>query len=526
MSEETKQFGRILRQYRNQARDPESGKALTQQRFIDLLYEKTGIQYTHGAISEWERNKSSIGKDDRNTLVGLVWVLFDCGGIQERIEGDYLLEVGNYRALSVEECEKISPQWAIKLKEDPPQPDENSSPQIILRILFTYIETFLLETETNDTPPPLAPVVIWQDILTPWLKRKGVFAKLLQIVIWIFVAAGIVLLIFPIMYWESTPSFTIIWRYIVGATILPLLIASLTWLYSKQQWQLGNKKSDSNRLLFMMSGALFGFHVSILTIFLVLIFLFALDEINLVEISIIFQLLLAGLFVIPLTIYTSHQMAQLVWNAFHTFLFTYHDAILLGLLLSFATLWGMLTAKFVPYLNLYPLLGIFISFSLVSLSLLWLNKQENRIVISPSILVIFLGVFLLWRVAPQGVWAINGTITAILWLAVSLHTKKFQVTLPGAIFFLCAVILTAVAYFLGGEIFGRIAVFGGIFMWWLFFRKSLRFSWSFLLIIGVWTLGFYLDSAQNWPTELAIAGVTLFSLILIGGEWWQYQHSQ
>jgi hypothetical protein len=159
MPEKTKQFGDILRQYRNQTRDPENGRSLTQQRFTDLLYEKTGIQYSHGAMSEWERNKSSINKDDRATLVALARILFEYGGIRDRADGDYLLETGNYRALSVEECQQISPEWALQLQEEPPEPEYDNSLQIIVSVLAAYFMQpkqmiRALASPNNDGLPP------------------------------------------------------------------------------------------------------------------------------------------------------------------------------------------------------------------------------------------------------------------------------------------------------------------------------------------------------------------------------------
>lgn len=104
-------FGKLLRKYRRQSKDTQQGDWLTQERLADLLSAQLGFDYSRGAISEWERGKSHINKDDRAVLVCLISVLYSCTGIQSLEEANELLAKGNYRALDRSELKKISEDW-------------------------------------------------------------------------------------------------------------------------------------------------------------------------------------------------------------------------------------------------------------------------------------------------------------------------------------------------------------------------------------------------------------------------------
>lgn len=103
-------FGEALQQYRRGCRTTDD-KLLTQERLAELLEQVSGVSYTAGAISEWERGKSKISEDDRLVLVGLIRVLHSCGCLKSPQEADELLAAGNYRALNEEEIEQVNPEW-------------------------------------------------------------------------------------------------------------------------------------------------------------------------------------------------------------------------------------------------------------------------------------------------------------------------------------------------------------------------------------------------------------------------------
>ena len=60
-------FGQMLRFHRRQCHDDLRGGLLTQERLGELIGHELGdAGYTGAAVSDWERDKSSIGKDDRH----------------------------------------------------------------------------------------------------------------------------------------------------------------------------------------------------------------------------------------------------------------------------------------------------------------------------------------------------------------------------------------------------------------------------------------------------------------------------
>lgn len=73
-------FGSLLRYYRRKSRDTVNGGPLSQERLADLLSLTSGIIYSRGAISDWERGKGHIHKDARHLLVSLLRVLVEAGG--------------------------------------------------------------------------------------------------------------------------------------------------------------------------------------------------------------------------------------------------------------------------------------------------------------------------------------------------------------------------------------------------------------------------------------------------------------
>ncbi len=101
-------FGYLLRYHRRKCSDPVRGGLLTQERLGEMLGEELGDSgYSGAAVSDWERDRSHIHKDDRAVLIARISVLFHTGGLSSSEEADELLLVGNYRALDQEENQPI-----------------------------------------------------------------------------------------------------------------------------------------------------------------------------------------------------------------------------------------------------------------------------------------------------------------------------------------------------------------------------------------------------------------------------------
>lgn len=145
-------FGDLLKRHRSQAIDPETGRRLSQMRLADLLAEVTGMPGVSGAsISYWESGKYRISKDDRVTLVGLIQVLCQCGGLMSLVDATTLLHAGNYRALSQVEIRQVNPLWDVTAPTDQPtQPDlPSAEAQVAALPPPSYIRLFGLEDKID-----------------------------------------------------------------------------------------------------------------------------------------------------------------------------------------------------------------------------------------------------------------------------------------------------------------------------------------------------------------------------------------
>ena len=102
-------FGETLRSFRQSSNDPDRlNKRLTQERLGKLIgHEMDDLGFSGAAISDWERGESKINAQDRKVLIALIQVLHRCSGLQILAEANQLLEAGNYRALDINETQKI-----------------------------------------------------------------------------------------------------------------------------------------------------------------------------------------------------------------------------------------------------------------------------------------------------------------------------------------------------------------------------------------------------------------------------------
>ena len=119
-------FGTLLRVFRLRSTDPLSGKPLSQQRLGGLLREELGVGFSGAAVSDWERGKSKLHADDRLTLLGLLRILHERGGIKDPLEANKLLEAGNYRALNPTETKRVFPEEPVETNANDPSPSHSS----------------------------------------------------------------------------------------------------------------------------------------------------------------------------------------------------------------------------------------------------------------------------------------------------------------------------------------------------------------------------------------------------------------
>jgi hypothetical protein len=109
-------FHVMLRKARRNARDPEYGGQLSQERFAELLAQEPRVMSTTGAtVSNWERGKVQPRGTDRAALQAIVTVLLRCGGFRDISEANALLACGGYAPLSQQELpNQQEVPWAVE----------------------------------------------------------------------------------------------------------------------------------------------------------------------------------------------------------------------------------------------------------------------------------------------------------------------------------------------------------------------------------------------------------------------------
>jgi hypothetical protein len=85
---------------------------LTQERLAELLEEEAGVSgYSGIRVSNWERAQEIIRQDNRDLLIGLLYVLHRHGGLSTLDEANSFLFAGGYRNLDKAEIHKVNPSW-------------------------------------------------------------------------------------------------------------------------------------------------------------------------------------------------------------------------------------------------------------------------------------------------------------------------------------------------------------------------------------------------------------------------------
>ncbi len=111
---EKSSYGELLRQYREKSIDRRARKHLAQSQLALKLSEKRGLMFNRNNVSNWEADKAIISADDRETLIAIIVILSEYGGITTLEEANRLLESGNYLTLRDEEKSAIKFEWANK----------------------------------------------------------------------------------------------------------------------------------------------------------------------------------------------------------------------------------------------------------------------------------------------------------------------------------------------------------------------------------------------------------------------------
>jgi len=102
-------FAEMLRTARRNSRDPQRGGTLSQERFAELVsrLSKRPSFPTPGTVSNWECGRSRPSGQDRETLLAIVGVLLEYGGLVSASDASALLVCGGYAPLRNEETRQL-----------------------------------------------------------------------------------------------------------------------------------------------------------------------------------------------------------------------------------------------------------------------------------------------------------------------------------------------------------------------------------------------------------------------------------
>jgi hypothetical protein len=365
-------FGELVRYYRLRSRDPQPPhKVLTQARLGELLGEALGDGgYTGAAVSEWERSKSHPAHDQRPVLVGLVKVLYACGGLQAPDEADTLLKAGDYRSLNPEEKKRVAPEWNTSAGEAP-SPSAGLGQMIWLSALEELAKPGEVLSDlwraSKDHPAGLGGATLdWLGQQTRDLSGGQVLRWLGWLVVWLASWS----LTFPMLRWPFSGPEQVrqgAWLYLIGALTLPLGVAVLTRTYADQFWIKQNLDKTRELQVFTHQGAQIGFHLGYMTILLGALIGHYVDQAA-------FPPWLEGLVAlwpVVLSQVAARQVPFNLWRAFRELHFTWAD---LGPTLAFILIgpfWAWFFLTYHPWL-LDPLKGLL----LIGGSVAWIAIQS------------------------------------------------------------------------------------------------------------------------------------------------------
>jgi transcriptional regulator with XRE-family HTH domain len=259
-------FGAQLRKFRQKCHDPagRQGK-LTQQKLGELLREEVGIRYSAAAVSDWERGKSRINKDDRPVLVALIRLFYKYGGLKSAEEADRFLETGNYRALDAQEKQRLFP---VSEQDDPnwQRSSKQGTSRLfisgLLRRLFSLSDEELqnLTDYTQNGPPPS-----WPRVLAALMRRASDRIYLSpRFVLWIGLWWLAWWLMAPSLRWpfaNRAIALQAVGMYVVGTLVVPLLMGALIETRQNEYWQSQGVANSRMLRLYTYQGAGIGFNL-------------------------------------------------------------------------------------------------------------------------------------------------------------------------------------------------------------------------------------------------------------------------
>ncbi|CAG1008496.1 hypothetical protein ANRL4_03897 [Anaerolineae bacterium] len=518
------QFGDLLQDYRRKARIPNTTKRVTLERFGELLGDVLGdYGYTGQAVSDWEHGKSTIRVDDRQVLLALVKVLYDCEGLHTLDEANALLLAGGYRPLDQAESSQVFPLESAATVPNAPakaaQPPHQAGGDSLRNLLVRFNGQWrAVLAEAAEGPPP-----IWPRALAIAIGRTLdhlTAARILKVCLWLGVWLLTWALISPSLRWpfaNQMQAREALVLYAGGTLLLPLLIGALTSTKSVPFWQEQHLEMAWVLRAYTYQGAFLGFNLCYLGLLAVSFPGYYVGIRSIPGLDLIAAIVPVGL---------GYAVARLVpynlWRAYHRL--TLSDGAIFFVFVLFGPGWSIFFYHYYALL-LMPAIGFFILFSAItSLAglIAWRQHKTGTSLIPVHVWVLVYGGMLILYEAQQGTRLFSVVFLAgvILTFAVLLAQNRMRLTLVGAIGLVSGSVLLWVSLQINPWV--AISAAGVIvFTWWRWGRKQFwlpgRF-WGVLVAggIGVWLV-------QRWTmpevaVSLAFSLVTLLILFLRKGK--------
>jgi hypothetical protein len=521
------EFGELLRKYRQSCKYPLTNKQLSQERLGELLGNELGLfgGYTGAAVSDWERGESKIHADDRLLLVGLIKVLYECGGLKSVLEANVLLDAGNYRSLSLNEKTRIfSNNLAEKLKESTPSEKRLWFISFLQEHVFYGINAAELRNrlaEADDGPPPTWPrrvVAVTNVIMSRWSALQT-----LWILGWIWVIVLGAWLMIPSLDWPFTSqeqaAFAMA-KYAGGILAIPLLIGLLANTSNNLFWREHKQARELMVRLYTYQGAGIGFFLgysSIFTFQLVLYHVaYFLNGTSRLSSATFLEILEMTILLV-----ISYGCARLVphnlWKAYQRLEFS--DGSIFYVVWGVGIFWGLLFYIFHPvFLNHVsgPII-ILLAFTLASFAEVLRYKQTGSTIIPAYWWLIFYGsILIIYLISAHadffGIFLLAGLILSF---SILLAIGHIYVTLRGLVSFVLFLFLL-IFVFQWNLWIGRISLGIALVAWWKWGKKYLSLPPSFwgitlTLAVTAWA------TQQGWLSKLeaCIAFGTVTLLVML-----------
>jgi transcriptional regulator with XRE-family HTH domain len=516
-------FGETLRKYRQNSKDINSSRHLSQERLGELLGEELGLQggYSGAAVSDWERGKSQISASDRRMLLSILKVLYRQGGLKNVRDADNLLDAGNYKGLRPDEKIQVFPKEVIDDEEqdDPPLFKNRRKWILFWSGNLFYDNENLTEQLANaeDGPPPSWPrkvVVLINGGMAGW----NVF-RTLRLFLWFLLLLFSTWLIAPSMRWpfsDSSEAFSAIIMYSVGSFAIPALVGLFTNTQNNQYWQKISLVSTRNLRLYTHQGAAVGFHVGYFGIFTLnlVFYYFGSETSQWLE-------LMGVVFLLVVSYWSAHLIPHNLWQAYQRL--NLADGAVFFVFMFLGPVWGVFF-YYSYLLILDPVFGPWMVLSACGLLILGMAWQYRRTgtTIIPVHWWVFLGGFVLvsyQMTVAQNIFSVVALANVLVTLGVLLALERIRYTLHGILGFLLAIF--ALQFVLSFDLWvGRALTGVALFLWWRWRKEYLSFPpvfWGVLATMIVCLLVWKEQWLSDFWASIAFSMITIALLL------WDYR---